>query len=476
MKKPELLVPAGSLTRLKTAILYGADAVYCGTPSMSLRAKSKFTLEEVLEGIEFAHSRNKKVYLTVNLFAHNSDIQKLPEYLDVLKQTKPDGVIVADPAIFLYLRQNAPELNLHVSTQASVVSWLGVKFWEDLGAKMCVLARELSFDEIREIRAKCPNIKLETFIHGAMCMSYSGRCLLSNYFTGRGANQGKCAHSCRWNYKVHLKLKEDISKEILLNNDTKELFDFLLEEETRPNDFLEIEETEHGSYLLNSKDLCLLPVLPEFLQIGVDCLKIEGRNKTQYYAGMVARTYRKAIDDYFENPEKWNYNKYLDELYTISNRGFSLAFAHESPTDLANNYGMTKSLSEYEFAGYVESWGNDYINVAVKNRIDAGDELEFISPVDDKIIKLTINEFINSKTDEITTVVHAGQDPVIKIPLEWFDRINMTKEKIMLNLPPLTLIRKKKTLTDEEMNRIKKDKISFKEEILNGNNEDCCNK
>ncbi len=466
MKKPELLVPAGSLARLKTAILYGADAVYCGTPTMSLRAKSKFTLEEVLDGIDFAHSRGKKVYLTVNLFAHNNDIQRLPEYLDVLKQAKPDGVIVADPAIFTYLRQHAPELNLHVSTQASVTSWLGVKFWQDLGAKMCVLARELSFEELKEIRDKCPDIKLETFIHGAMCMSYSGRCLLSNYFTGRGANQGKCAHSCRWNYKIHLKLKEDISKEILLNKDTKELFDFLLEEETRPNDFLEVEETENGTFLMNSKDLCLLPVLPEFLQIGIDCLKIEGRNKTQYYAGMVARTYRKAIDDYFENPEKWNYNKYLDELYTISNRGFSLAFAHESPTDLATNYGMTKSLSEYEFAGYVESWGNDYINVAVKNRLDKGDELEFISPIDDKIIKLKLDSFINAKTDETTDVIHAGQDPVIKIPLEWFEKAKMTKDKIMINLPPLTLIRKKKFLTENELKRIEADKISFKKEIM----------
>jgi len=465
MKKPELLVPAGSLVRLKTAILYGADVVYCGTPAMSLRAKSKFTLEEVLEGIDFAHSRNKKVYLTVNLFAHNGDIEKLPEYLAVLKQAKPDGVIVADPAVFTYLRQNAPELNLHVSTQASVTSWLGVKFWQDLGAKMCVLARELTFDEIREIRVKCPDIKLETFIHGSMCMSYSGRCLLSNYFTGRGANQGKCAHSCRWNYKVHLKLKEEISKEILLNRDTRELFDFLLEEETRPNDFLEIEETDRGSYLMNSKDLCLLPVLPEFLQIGVDCLKIEGRNKTQYYVGMVAKTYRNAIDDYFESPDQWNYTKYLDELYTISNRGFSLAFAHGSPTDLASNYGITKSLSEYEFAGYVESWGNDYINVAIKNRVDSGDELEFISPVDNTITKLTINELINSRTNEITNVIHAGQDPVIRIPLEWFEKLNMTKGKIMLNFPPLTLIRKKKHLTEIEADRIREDKISFRKEI-----------
>ena len=298
-----------------------------------------------------------------------------------------------------------------------------------------------------------------------MCMSYSGRCLLSNYFTGRGANQGKCAHSCRWKYKIHLKLKEDISKEILLNNDTKELFDFLLEEEIRPNDFLEIEETEQGTYMMNSKDLCLLPVLPEYLQIGVDCFKIEGRNKTQYYSGMVSRIYRQAIDEYFDNPEKWDYNKYLDELYTISNRGFSLAFAHNSPTDLSTNYGLTKSLSEYEFAGYVESWGNDYINVAIKNRIDAGDELEFILPNEYKTIRLKINEFINSKTNEITNVIHAGQDPVIKIPLEWFVNINYTKEQIMYSLPPLTLIRKTKQLTELEKDRIKQDKISFLKEI-----------
>ena len=466
MKKPELLVPAGSLERLKTAFLYGADVVYCGTPAMSLRAQSKFTMEDVMEGVEFAHSKGKKVYLTVNLFAHNKDIQRLPEYVETLRKIKPDGAIVADPAVFKFIHENLPELNLHVSTQANVTSWLGVKFWQDMGAKMCVLERQLTFDELREIREKCPDIRLETFIHGSMCMSYSGRCLLSNYFTGRGANQGKCAHSCRWNYKIHIKLKEDISKEILLNKDTKELFDFLLEEECRPNDFLTIEETENGSYMMNSKDLCLLPVLPEFLKIGIDCLKIEGRNKTQYYAGMVARTYRKAIDDYFENPDSWDYTKYLDELYTISNRGYTLAFAHGSPTELSSNYGMTKSLSEFEFAGYVQSWGNDYINVAVKNRLDAGDELEFLSPTKDETFKMTINEFINAKTNEITNVIHAGQEPVIRIPLEWFNNFNMSKEKIMVNLPPLTLIRKRKKLTEPELERIKADKESFKKEII----------
>ena len=471
-KKPELLVPAGSLEKLKTAILYGADAVYCGTPSMSLRAKTKFTLDEVLEGIEFAHSRGKKVYLTVNLFAHNEDIRKLPEYLEVLNKTKPDGVIVADPAVFMYLRENAPKLNLHVSTQSNVTSWLGVKFWQDLGAKMCVMARELSFEELTEIRNKCPDIKLETFIHGSMCMSYSGRCLLSNYFTGRGANQGKCAHSCRWNYKLHLKLKENISKEILLDDNTKKLFDFLLEEEFRPNDFLEIEENERGSFLMNSKDLCLLPVLPEFLKIGIDCLKIEGRNKTEYYAGLVARTYRKAIDEYYADSKKWNYEDYMDELYSISNRGFSLAFAHEKPTNLANNYEITKSIAEYEYAAVVKSWGEDHINVLVKNKLEKGDELEFLPPSSSENMKIKIYEFIDSETREVRDVVNAGQEPVIRIPLEWFNMSNITKESIKMMLPPLTLVRKIKKLSPDERSRIEQDKKSFLKEI--SKNGDSC--
>jgi len=463
MKKPELLAPAGSLDRLKTAILYGADVIYCGTPAMSLRAQSKFTMDQVLEGVEFVHSKNKKVYLTVNLIAHNSDMAKLPEYVKTLNIIKPDGVIVGDPAVFKYFRENASHLNLHVSVQSNVTSWMGVKFWQSLGAKMCIMSRELGFDELREIREKCPDIRLETFVHGSMCMSYSGRCLLSNYFTGRGANQGKCAHSCRWNYKIHLRLKEGISKEMLLDDKTKELFDFFLEEETRPHDLLEIEEHENGSYLLNSKDLCLMPVLPEFLQIGIDCLKIEGRNKTQYYSGMVSRIYRKAIDDYFDNPDTWNYTTYLDELYAISNRGFSLAFAHGKPTYLANNYDLTRSLSEYEFAGYVESCEQDYLRVAVKNRLDAGDELEFLSPTDfNTVIKITMNEFINDKTNEVTNLIHAGQDPVIRVPLKYFAQ-NASRVKTLF--PPLSLIRKRKKLTTIELNRIKADKASFRKEI-----------
>ncbi|GMO56136.1 MAG: tRNA 5-hydroxyuridine modification protein YegQ [Rickettsiales bacterium] len=465
MKKPELLVPAGSLERLKTAFLYGADVVYCGTPAMSLRAQSKFTLDEVVEGIEYAHERDKKVYLTMNLIAHNSDIQKLPEYVDVLRQTNPDGVIVSDPAIFEYIHRELPDLNLHVSVQSCVTSWLGVSFWEKMGAKMCILARELSKEEIAEIREKCPDIKIEMFFHGSMCMSYSGRCLLSNYFTGRGANQGKCAHSCRWNYKVHLKMKDDIKKEILLDNNSREIFDFLLQEELRPDDLLEIEEYEGGSFLLNSKDLCLLPKLPDYMQIGVDCLKIEGRNKTQYYTGMIAQTYRKAIDDYFENPDKWNYNDYLDDLYKISNRGYSLAFANGSPEYTANNYDMTKSLSEWEFAGFVKSYGNDYVNVEIKNRIDTDDILYFLSPIDNKTYKVKMTQIINTK-DEVVEYVSAGQEQAIKIPLEMFESAGIKKEKVISLFPVLSLIQKENTtLTAEQNERIAKDKEEFRREI-----------
>lgn len=462
--KPELLLPAGSLQKLKTAILYGADAVYCGTPGMSLRAKAKMTLEDVIEGVEFAHSHGKKVFLALNLFTHNRDIPRLKEHAEVIDKVRPDGVIVADVAVFKYMRENLPEIPLHVSTQSNVCSWLGVKFWEDMGAQMCVLAREVSFDELSEIRKKCPNIKLEAFIHGSMCMSYSGRCLLSNYFTGRGANQGKCAHCCRWNYKVHLRLKDGTLKEVPLNEETKELFDFLLEEELRPGDFLEIEETECGAYILNSKDLCLLPKLPEFLNTGVDCLKIEGRNKTQYYTGMVSRTYRKALDDYLKNPETWKPEKYMDELYTVSNRGFTTAFRTGDLTSVAQNYESTRSLSEYEFAGYVENWKDDNLNMLVKNKLKKGDELEFLSPVQFEPIILKISEFINSKNNQALDEVNGGEQIIIKIPSKWFGE--KVDEKL---LPALSLVRKKRKLTDEQKERIESDKREFEREISKGN-------
>jgi putative protease len=411
-------------------------------------------MDELLEGIDLAHQSGKKVYLALNLIAHNRDIERLPEHLSVLQSVKPDGAIVADPAIFEYLREEMPSLNLHVSVQSNVTSWMGVKFWEKMGAKMCILSRELGMRELEEIRTKCPNIRLEAFIHGSMCMSYSGRCLLSNYFTGRGANQGQCSHSCRWNYKVHVKLRDGLEREALIDENSRQLFDFFLEEETRPNEWLNIEEWEGGSHLLNSKDLCLLPLLPKYMQIGLDCLKIEGRNKTQYYAGMVARTYRRAIDAYFDDAERWDYREFLDDLYSISNRGYSLAFAKGKPTCLANNYDATKSLSEWEYAGHIESYEDGYVRIAVKNRMDAGDEVEIISPTHRKT--LVLNEFINAKTDETTQVIHAGQDPVIRLATT-----DMTPE----DYPPLTLIRKRnRDLNDDDVQRIEEDKRAFKEE------------
>lgn len=291
--KSELLVPAGSLSRLKTAVLYGADAVYSGTPDLSLRLKSSFPLEQLQEGAEFVHNAGKKLYLTLNLFSHNKDIDKLTSFINTIKEINPDGVIISDPGIFQFVHERLPKLPIHISTQANVCSWLTVDFWKKMGASLCVLGREVSFAEITEIRVKCPDIKLEMFIHGAMCISYSGRCLISSFMASRSANQGACAHSCRWKYKMYL------------------------EEEERPNQYYGIEEDEKGTYFFNSKDLCLMPKLNEILALGIDSLKIEGRNKTEYYVAQTARVYRKAIDDYYAAPDKWNADIYIKELNTL---------------------------------------------------------------------------------------------------------------------------------------------------------------
>ena len=236
MTKSELLLPAGSLVKLKTAILYGADAVYAGTPDMCLRAQSKFSMEELQEGIEFVHQHGKKIYLTLNLFMHNRDVEKLPQFVETLRHLQPDGVLIADPGVFMYVKEHAPELNLFVSTQANICSAQAVKFWQAQGAKLCVLGREVTFAEMKEIREQCPDILLECFMHGAMCMSYSGRCLISNYLADRSANQGNCAHCCRWHYKLHLRLKDGNIKEVEITPENKNAFEFLLEEDFRPGD------------------------------------------------------------------------------------------------------------------------------------------------------------------------------------------------------------------------------------------------
>lgn len=446
MRKAELLLPAGSLIKMKTAILYGADAVYAGTPDMSLRTQSKFTLEDLREGIDFAHTHGKKVYLTLNLYIHNEEAEKLPQFVQTLQDLHPDGVLIADPGVFYYLQQHAPELKRFVSTQANICSAQTVKFWQSMGASLCVLGREVTFAEMTEIRRQCPDILLECFVHGAMCMSYSGRCLISNFMADRSANKGKCAHCCRWHYKMHLKLKDGTIKEIEINQDNAQAFEFLLEEEFRPGEYYEIMEDEHGGYLLNSKDMCLMPRLNDILRIGMDSLKVEGRNKTEYYAGTIARAYRHAIDDYYAAPQKWDYKKYMDELYCLQNRGYCLGFHDGKLTNISQNYEYTRTLGEWLFAGSIIEWQNDEAIFEVRNYINGGEPIDFLLPNSLQNVRLVLTEFEDADTGIITERVSAGQNKKIRIrPNAW----NMPVTQIKQMLPQYTIARKYQGLKGE---------------------------
>lgn len=458
LNKAELLLPAGSLVKLKTAILYGADAVYAGTPDMCLRAQSKFSLEELQEGIEFVHAHGKKIYLTLNLFMHNRDVEKLPTFVETLRRLKPDGVLIADPGVFQFVKDNAPELNLFVSTQANICSWQAVKFWQSQGAKLCVLGREVTYEEMKEIREKCPDILLECFMHGAMCMSYSGRCLISNYLADRSANQGKCAHCCRWHYKLHLRLKDGTIKEIVIDENNKDSFEFLLEEEFRPGEYFEVVEDEHGGYMLNSKDMCLMPRLDDLLKIGMDSLKVEGRNKTEYYAAIVARTYRRAIDDWYASPQNWDYRKYMDDLYTLQNRGYCLGFHDGKLTNISQNYEYTRTLGGWLFAGSIVEWQGDDAVFEVRNFINSGEFIEFLIPGTLENLRLTLETFEDAVTGETTSKVSAGQGKKIRIrPTAWNKPINEIKKL----LPQYVIARKPAPLqgTNGEMLNRKKDEF-----------------
>ncbi len=412
----ELLLPAGSLVKLKTAILYGADAVYAGTPDMSLRTQSQFSLEDIEEGIEFVHAHGKKIYLTLNLYTHNKDIEKLPHFVDTLRRLKPDGVLIADPGVFLYLKEHAPELKRFVSTQANICSYQTVKFWQSLGADLCVLGREVSFEEMKQIRAQCPDIMLETFVHGAMCMSYSGRCLISNFLADRSANQGKCAHCCRWHYQLHLRLKDGTIKDLEITPENKDMFEYLVQEEFRPGELYEIVEDEHGAYIMNSKDLCLMPRLDSLLEIGMHSLKIEGRNKTEYYAAITARSYRQAIDAWRRDPQNWSPDLYMRELHTLQNRGYCLGFYEGHLTALSQNYEYTRTLGDWLFAGSIVDWQDDDIVFEVRNYINSGEFIEFLLPGSLENIRLTLSQFQDAESGEITSRVSAGQGKKFAFP------------------------------------------------------------
>ncbi|SEO72086.1 putative protease [Salinihabitans flavidus] len=467
--RSELLMPAGNLRKLKMAILYGADAVYLGTPDMSLRTKSEFSLDDVIEGVEFCHAHGKRAYLTLNLFSHNKDIPKLDEYLETVRKVSPDGLIVADPGVFQYVRTHAPDIPLHVSTQANVASWLSVQFWENQGADLVVLAREVSFPELSEIREKCPDIKLEAFIHGAMCMTYSGRCLLSNFMAERGANQGNCANACRWNYKFHMRLKDGTVQELNVDEDNLHMFEFLLEEGVRPGEFLPIEEDARGSYILNSKDLCLMPKLDDYLRIGVDSLKVEGRGKSEYYAAVVARAYRMAIDDYYADPENWNPAPYMEELETVGNRGYTLAFHKGRLTNLAHGYEHTQAIAQWEYAGVITEVTEDAFHVEVKNKLEPGDVLELVSPVARNTVLLRAYDYEVAADGERREVIHGSTKTVIRLPFSLFEQEDI--DDLRTNFPPLSVLRKERALAEEQRQRLKLDKTTLAMEVKDSANE-----
>ncbi len=390
MRDIELLVPASSLEVLKIAVIYGADAVYIGGEAFGLRAKAKnFSYEEMAEGIAFAHAHNVKVYVTANILAHNYDLEGVRAYFKELNQMKPDrpdALIIADPAIFMIAKEECPDIERHVSTQANNTNYGTFKFWRDLGASRVVTARELSLREIKEIRSKIDDeMEIETFIHGAMCISYSGRCLLSNYFTGRDANSGACTHPCRWKYSVV--------------------------EEKRPGEYLPVYENERGTYIFNSKDLCMIEHIPDLIDAGIDSYKIEGRMKTALYVATVARTYRKAINDYIESPEKYEKNMpwYLEQIKSCTYRQFTTGFFYGKPTEETQIYDNNTYEKGYTYLGIVGPANEKGMyRLEQRNKFSVGEEIEIMKPNGDNIT-VTVKAMENEKGEAMESCPHPQQ-------------------------------------------------------------------
>ena len=404
MRKPELLIPASSLEVLKTAVIFGADAVYIGGEAFGLRAKAKnFTPEEMTEGIAFAHEHGVRVHVTANILAHNYDLEGARVYFRELKAMKPDALIIADPGMFMLARKICPEIDIHISTQANNTNYMTYRFWYEQGAKRVVSARELSLAEIREIRANIPeDLEIESFIHGAMCISYSGRCLLSSYFTGRDANHGACTHPCRWKYAVV--------------------------EETRPGEYLPVYENERGTYLFNSKDLCMIGHIPEMIGAGIDSFKIEGRMKTALYVATAARTYRKAIDDYLESEEKYRANMdwYLDEIAKCTYRQYTTGFYFGKPDETTQIYDNSTYISEYTYLGIVgelvQTDGKSCARIEQRNKFCVGDHIEIMKP-DGSNVPVEVLGMYDEEGQSVESCPHAKQmiDVVLSAVPERYD-------------------------------------------------------
>ena len=379
--KPELLAPAGNMEKLRMALLYGADAVYLGGKLFGLRAfASNFSIEEMKEAVAFAHSLHKKVYVTVNIFAHNADINTLPEYLKSLEETGADALLISDFGVWAVAKEVIPNMPLHVSTQANTTNWAAVKAWENMGASRVVLARELSFAEMKEIGSKT-DVELEAFVHGAMCISYSGRCWLSSYLTGRDGNRGACAQVCRW--------------------------EFSLTEKNRPGQIYDVAGDGRGTYIMNSKDLCLLPYLPKLMEAGICSFKIEGRMKSAHYVASVVSVYRRAIDVCWADMAHYSVQpEWLDELEKVSHRSYTTGFALDKPDETAQNYSTSANLQTHEFTGLVRDWRNGRLTVEQRNHMKAGETIEVFCP-DGSLKSLVLQEMRNEEGEPVTVVPHA---------------------------------------------------------------------
>lgn len=396
MKKPELLIPASSLEVLKTAVVFGADAVYIGGEVFSLRAKSKnFSMEDMREGIGFAHAHGAKVYVTANILAHNGDLDGVEVYFHELKEIGPDALIISDPGVFQIAKEVCPEIEIHISTQANNTNYRTYRFWHSLGAKRVVSARELSMDELRELRANIPeDLEIETFIHGAMCISYSGRCLLSSYFTGRDANQGACTHPCRWKYAIM--------------------------EETRPGEYLPVYENERGTYIFNSKDLCMIEHIPELVEAGIDSFKIEGRMKTALYVAVVTRTYRQAIDDYLKDEALYRsrMDYYKEEIAKCTYRQFTTGFFFGKPDHDTQIYDNNTYIKAYTYLGLIGDRREDgFYGLEQRNKFSVGEKIEVMKP-DGRDVEVTVRAMADEAGQPMESCPHPKQKIYVDLGVE----------------------------------------------------------
>ena len=408
MKKPELLVPAGSLEVLKIAVVFGADAVYIGGEAFGLRAKARnFSREDMEEGIAFAHAHDVKVYVTANILAHNDDLPGVREYFLELKEIKPDGLIISDPGVFQIAREICPEIEIHISTQANNTNYGTYLFWHSLGASRVVSARELSLKEIKDIRGHIPQeLEIETFIHGAMCISYSGRCLLSNYLTGRDANQGACTHPCRWKYSIM--------------------------EEQRPGEYMPVFENERGTFIFNSKDLCMIEHMPELIEAGIDSFKIEGRMKTALYVATVARTYRRAIDDFMESRETYERNLpwYKSQISNCTYRQFTTGFFFGKPSEEAQIYDNNTYLKEYTYLGIVEDFRDGLCEIRQRNKFSVGEMIEVMKPNGENV-EVSVLKILDEEGNELQSAPHPKQKLFIDLgtTLSQYDILRRKEEE-----------------------------------------------